>query len=177
MVQGFKAINTPDNVKKVRPSHTTVRELSLTLGLRPGHCAKLGGGNLSYESLTSPETRQALVGLRDANFALYEQLSTPLPSAPIPPPPPGTTNTYPEDQEHEEDLEMPVDSSLSINDVVVWIADEAPRDLVDFSGDEDEGVDGFSYKDSDGPRRVLEPFNPQLATSYWPKLDGDATSM
>ena len=131
--------------------------------------------NLSYECLTSPETRQALVGLRDTNLALYEQLSTPLPSAPIPPPPPGTTEIYPEDQEHEED-DMPVDSSLSVDDVVAQVAGEA-RDLVDISSDEDEGVDGFFYEDLDGPRRVLEPFHPQLATSYWPRWDGNATSM
>ena len=45
---------------------------------------------------------------------------------------------------------MPVDSSLSVDDVMAGIADEAPGDL-------------------DGPRRLLEPFNPQLATSYWPR--------
>ena len=42
LVQGFKAINTPSNVKKVCPSCTTLCEPSLTLSLRPGHCAKLG---------------------------------------------------------------------------------------------------------------------------------------
>ena len=42
--------------------------------------------------------------------------------------------------------------------------------------DEDEGVDGSFYEGSDGPRRISEPFNPQLATYYWPRLDGDGTS-
>ena len=71
---------------------------------------------------------------------------------------------------------MPVDLSLSVNDVVAQVADKASGDLVDFSGDEDEGVDGSFYEGSDGPRRISEPFNPQLATYYWPRLDGDGTS-
>ena len=72
---------------------------------------------------------------------------------------------------------MPVDLSLSVADIVARVADEAPGDLGDFSGDEDEGVDGFLYEDADGPRRILEPFDPQLATSYWPRWDGGGTSM
>ena len=38
---------------------------------------------------------------------------------------------------------MPVGSSLSVDDVVTRVADKAPGDLVNFSGDEDEGVGGF----------------------------------
>ena len=79
--------------------------------------------NLSYECLTSLETRQALVGLCNTNLALYEQLSTPLPSAPIPPPLPGTTEIYPEDQEDEDD--MPVDLLLLVDDIVAQVTGEA----------------------------------------------------
>ena len=71
---------------------------------------------------------------------------------------------------------MPVGSSLSVGNVVTRVADEAPGGLVDFSGDEDEGIDGFFYEDSDGPRRILGRFNSRLATSYWPRWDGDGTS-
>ena len=50
---------------------------------------------------------------------------------------------------------MPVDSSLSVDDVVALVADKASGDLVDFSGDEDEGVDGSFYEGSDGPYILL----------------------
>ena len=106
------------------------------------------------------------------NLALYEQLLTPLPSAPIPPPPPGTTEIYPEDQEHEED-DMPVDSSLSVDNIVAQVAGEA-RDLVDISSDEDEGVNGFFYKDSHQQHskqlifvRDLSLLFPRLSDAYY----------
>lgn len=90
----------------------------------------------------------------------------------MPPPPPEGTKTYPEDQEHEEN-KMSVDSSLSIDHAVAWTANEAPGDLVDFP-DEDEGADGFICEGTHGSAHVLEPFNPPLATFYWPRRDGKA---
>ena len=90
----------------------------------------------------------------------------------MPPLPLERTKTYPEDQEHEEN-KTSVDSSLSIEQVVARVADEAPGELVDFL-DEDEGVDGFIRKGTQGLAHVLEPFNPQLATSHWPRWDGKA---
>ena len=40
---------------------------------------------------------------------------------------------------------MPVDLSLSVDNVVAQVADKASGDLVDFSGDEDEGVFFFFF--------------------------------
>ena len=51
--------------------------------------------------VTSPEVRQNLVGLRDADPVLYEQHSAPSPSGPVPPPP-EDNGTYPDDQEHND---------------------------------------------------------------------------
>ena len=137
---------------------------------------KVGTINLSYESLISPEVRQTLVGLRNVDSSFYEQLSTPALSVPFPPPPPKCYGSYPKDEEHEDD-EAFVNSSLSVDEVIAWIADEAPRELVDFSDDEDEGADGFRVEDLHVPARTLEPFNAQRATSYWPQWDGHANSM
>ena len=133
---------------------------------------KVGDINLSYECLTSPEVRQALVGLRDTNTMLYEQLSVPPPSVPMPPPPPDHDGSYPEDREHEDD-KMFTDSSLSVDELVAWIADEAQGVIADPEGDEDEGIDGFGHDDeSRGPTPVLGPFNSQFATSSWTRWDG-----
>ena len=128
---------------------------------------KVGTINLLYESLISPEVRQTLVGLCNLDPSLYEELSTPVLLVPFLPPP-ECDGSYPEDQEHKDD-EAFVNSSLSIDEVIAWIVDEAPGELVDFSDDEDEGVDGFCVEDLHGPARTLEPFNAQRATSYWPR--------
>ena len=134
---------------------------------------KVGEINLSYECLTSPEVRQALVGPRDTNSILHEQLSAPPPSVPMPPPPPERNGSYPEDREHEDD-ETFIDSLLSVDELVAWITEEAPRATVDPSDDEDEGINGFGYNDPRGPPHVLEPFDSQFATSSWTRWD-DAT--
>jgi hypothetical protein len=132
--------------------------------------------NLSYECLTSPEVRQTLVSLLSADPTLFNQLSVPTPLAPVPPPPEHGSGSYPEDQEHEDDEKF-VDSSLSIDEVVAWIADEALGEIVDLLGDEDEGIDGFCHEESHGPVRALEPFNARVSTSYWPRWDGCSTGM
>ena len=69
---------------------------------------------------------------------------------------------------------MFVDSSLSIHEVVTRVADEIPGESVDFSGDEDGGIDGFGCENSCGSVGDLEPFDPKLATLYWPRWDGNA---
>ena len=61
-----------------------------------------------------------------------------------------------------------VDSSLSIDEVIAWIADEALRELVDFSDDEGEGVDRFCVEDLHGPVHTLEQSNAQSTISDWP---------
>ena len=134
---------------------------------------KVGEINLSYECLTSPEVRQALVGLRNTDPKLHEQLSTPLPSVPSAPPPPEDDGPYPEDQEHNDD-ETFVDSSLSVDEVIAWIADEAPGAVANSSSDEDEGIDGFGREGSCHPTHFLEPFNSLFATSTWTRWDGTA---
>ena len=117
---------------------------------------KVGNVNLSYECLTFPEARQVLVGLRDADSALYEQLAMPLPSVPVPPLQ-EEEGSYP--KAHDDDSnEVFVDSSLSVDEVVAWIADDRPGVIVDWPGDEDEGIDGFSHEDSCRPAHVLELF-------------------
>ena len=135
---------------------------------------KVGEIDLSYECLTSPEVRQALVGLRDVDPALYEQLSIPSLSAPVPPPP-EHDGSYPEDKQHDDDSnEVFVDSSLSVNEVVAWIADDGPGAIVDWSGDEDEGINSFGHEDSCCPAHILELFDSQFATSSWTRWDGTA---
>ena len=121
--------------------------------------------------MTSSEVRQAIVGLRVTDLALYEQLSAPSPSAPMPPPPPEHDGSYPEDQELE-DGETSVDSSLSMDEVVAWIADEAPGGMVDSSDDEE--IDGFGCDNSPSPAYALEPFATRFATSSWTRWDGTA---
>jgi len=129
--------------------------------------------NLSYECLTSPEVRQALVGLRTVDPKLHEQLSIPLPSVPSAPPPPERDGLYPEDREHNDD-ETFVDSSLSVAEVIAGIADEVPGAVTDWSGDEDEGVNGFGHVGSCPPTHFLEPFDSLFATSTWTRWDGIA---
>ena len=132
---------------------------------------RVGEINLSYECLTSPKVRQAIAGLRNTDSILYEQLSTPPPSVPLPPPPPERDGSYPEDQEHEDD-ETVVDSSLSVNEVVAWVTDEVSLGIVDSS--DDEGIDGFGEDDSYNPAHVPERFNARFATSSWTRWDGIA---
>ena len=46
------------------------------------------------------------------------------------------------------------------------------------SGDEDEGIsDGFNCEDPHSPVCTLEPFDPQIYTSYWPQWDGRGTGI
>ena len=137
---------------------------------------KVGEINLSYECLTSPEVRQTLVGLRSADAVLYEQLSVPAPSTPMPPPSPECDGSYPEDQESEDD-ERPVDSSLSMGEVVAWIANEVPGELVNSSDEEDERIDGFGCEGPCISAGTLELFDPRISTSYWPRWDGRAVGM
>jgi len=89
----------------------------------------------------------------------------------MPPPPPEHDGSYPEDQEREID-ETFVDSSLSVTEVVSWIANGAPGGIVDSSDDED--IDGFGQDDSHSPLHTLGPFNAQFATSSWMRWDGTA---
>ena len=49
--------------------------------------------------------------------------------------------------------------------MVAWIADEVPGGTVDWSDDEDEGITGFSRKDSYGSTDILELFDSQFDTS------------
>jgi hypothetical protein len=130
---------------------------------------KVGAVNLSYDSLTSPEVRQAIVALRNTDSMLYEELSTPPPSAPMPPPPPERDGSFPEDQECE-DNETFIDSSLSVDEVVAWITSGTPSDVVDSS--DDEGIDGFACENSRDPIGALEPFDTRFATSSWTRWDG-----
>jgi hypothetical protein len=109
------------------------------------------------------------VGLRNRDSTLYEQLSAPLPSAPMPPPPPEHDGSYPEDQDGE-DYENFIDSSLSVNEVVAWITSEAPGDMVDSS--DDEGIDGFGFENSCDTAGALKPFDARFATSSWTRWDG-----
>jgi hypothetical protein len=137
-----------------------------------------GLGDLSYECLTSPKVCQALVSRRTVKLSLHEQPSTPPPSASKPSRAPlGHTGSYPEDRGDEDDDAL-VDSSLSPDEVIFLVANDAPGPLVDISDDvEDEGVDGFGHEISrSGPAAILEPFGPQFATSYWPRTldDGDS---
>src|ERR1700753_986584 len=62
------------------------------------------------------------------------------------------TMGHPEDQEHAD--EASVDSSLSIDKMASWIADGVPEPLVDLSGDENEGVDGFGREDNQHPVQI-----------------------
>ena len=48
--------------------------------------------------------------------------------------------------------------------------------FVDVSGDEDEGVDGFGFRESGGVVSTLRLFNAQTSTSNWPWWDGHANS-
>ena len=73
----------------------------------------------------------------------------------------GHNGSYPEDKDDEDDNAL-IDSSFSLDEVI--------------SDDEDEGVDGFGHEISRGPAAILEPFDPQFATSYWPRWDGNAIS-
>ena len=102
------------------------------------------------------------MALRTEGPALYEQLSVPPPSVPKPPHSPEHDGSYPEDQEHS-DNEASVDSSLSIDKMASWITDGAAEPLVDLSGDEDEGVDGFGHEDTQHPVQILEPFDARFA--------------
>ena len=67
-----------------------------------------------------------------------------------------------------------VDSSLSVNEVVAWIADDGPGTIVDWLGDEDEGIDGFGHEDSCRPAHILELFDSQFSISSWIRWDGTA---
>ena len=92
----------------------------------------------------------------------------------MPPPPPEDSGSYPEDREHED--EAPIDSALSIDEVVAWIADGTPGVMMDSSDDkDDEGVDGFGHNlnhDHHPVRAKLEPFDTRFATSSWTRWDG-----
>ena len=89
----------------------------------------------------------------------------------MPPPPPEHEGSYPEDQEREDNKPF-VDSSLSVNEVVAWIADEAPLGVVDSS--DDEGIDGFGHGDPRGPAHILKSLDVQFSTSSWTRWDGIA---
>ena len=87
----------------------------------------------------------------------------------------GHNGSYPEDKDDEDDNAL-VDSSLSLDEVISGVTNDAPGPLADISDDEDEGVDGFGHGISRDPAAILEPFDPQFATSYWPRWDGHAIS-
>jgi hypothetical protein len=93
----------------------------------------------------------------------------------MPPPPPKHVGSYPEDREREDD-ESFIDSSLSVGEVVAWIANEAPGGMVDnLDDEEDGGVDRFCHDDSRRPVLDLEPFDTRFATSSWTRWDGTAS--
>ena len=73
-----------------------------------------------------------------------------------------------------DDKSVFVDSSLSVNEVVAWITDDGPGAIVDWSGDEDERIDGFVHEDPCRPAHILELFDSQFATSSWTRWDGTA---
>ena len=126
-MNGYKAINKPEIVCKV------------------------GKINLSYECLTSPEIRQALVGLRNTDSALFEKVfQVPTLLDTVPPLSLERGGSYPEDQEREDNGGF-VDSSLSIDEVVAHVADDRLGELADSSGDEDDGIDGFCEEYFHGP--------------------------
>ena len=58
---------------------------------------------------------------------------------------------------------MFVDSSLSVDTVGTQSSDEIPGELVGFSGDEDEGIDGSGCENSCGSVGDLGLFDPKLA--------------
>ena len=74
------------------------------------------------------------MGLRN-RFSTLRTLSIPPPSTPMPPPPPENDGFYPKDQERE-DGEKLIDSSLSIDEVAAWIADEMLGAKLDDRDDE-----------------------------------------
>ena len=69
---------------------------------------------------------------------------------------------------------MFVDLSLSVHGVVSQVAEEIPGELVDFSGDEGEGIDGSDCGNPCGSMGYLKPFDPKLATPCWPRWDEHA---
>ena len=78
--------------------------------------------NLSYECLTCPKVRQALVSLRTVNPSLHEHapaFSSRPPRAPL-----EHNGSYPEYQDDEDDNAL-VDSSLSLDEVISWVANDA----------------------------------------------------
>ena len=52
--------------------------------------------------------------------------------------------------------------------------DEIPGESVDLSGDGDGEIDCFGCENSCGSVGGLEPFDPKLATLYWPRWDRNA---
>ena len=58
--------------------------------------------------------------------------------------------------------------------MAAWIADGATRAAADFSGKEDEGIDGFSHEVLRCPTHFLEPFDLQFTASTWTQWDGTA---
>ena len=157
--------------QKGTPSPYTFEWTLSDIAHRPGSRAKLGGINLPYERLTTSEVHQAIVGLHNTDLALYEKLSTPSLSTPMPPPPPEHNGFYPEDQECKDD-KMFVDSSLSIDEVVTCMVNGAPGEIAIGDSSDDKDINGFGHDNSDGPAHALEPFDTQFTTSPWMWWDG-----
>jgi len=105
--------------------------------------------------------------------AAFQMDSNCIEIAPDPPTPAYLTIPFDEDQEHNGDEKF-VDSSLSVDEVIAWIADEAPGAVANRSGDEDEGIDGLGEEGWCRPTRFLELFNSLFATYTWTQWDGIA---
>jgi len=76
-------------------------------------------------------------------------------------------SSTPEDQEHDDDGTF-VESSLSVDEAIAWIADEASGAVADWSGNEDEGIDGFGREGSCRPTCFLKPFDSLFPISLGP---------
>jgi len=101
--------------------------------------------NLSYECLTSAEVKQAILGLRLTNPALYEEITAPPVSIPLVPPP-DSDGAYTEDREDadQDNDELFIDSSLSVDEAISQILDQPnTRVPIDIYGSDDEGIDGY----------------------------------
>jgi len=121
-----------------------------------------------------PHTSLQLTIPSDDESVLPMRCLSQSPSVPVLPPP-KPNGPYPEDQEEIND-ETFIDSSLSVDEAVAWIADETPGTVANsWSGDKDRGADDFGHiEDSCCPTHFLEPFDSKSATSTWTRWDGTA---
>ena len=144
LVNGYKAINTPGIVKMVHAPHCICLWISLM-------AVKDLGDVQSWRD--QPFVRVFDVSRSSSGPCSSSQHEPMPPQAPL-----GHNGSYPEDKDDEDDDAL-VDSSLSLDEVISWVTNDAPGPLVDISDDEDEGVDGLGHEISRGPATILEPFD------------------